>query len=637
MITKKIVSDRCKVLFGDIVISAALDGDAWNRDLSNRDYLEKLGVLDEIAKFSGQDLYEKVTQALDPGEIYKSAKTEPANDSVTVRQVVDDTVTLTDHTNDPKLNFTIYAEEIVKFADEIPQRPAPDTRHIEPERWWSSWNDFTFFWFAIGTPPGGMIHEDELPLLSFGIHGPWGAGKSTLIQPIKRKFEERGYFVAVINPWKWDGKGDLHDFVRNSVLKSAAEGVLRGKRRSLARRVWFRENRLPVTVLALMLGIVAAIYVLWDSGSPILLKLEEFWAKAIGGASLAVVLLGTIWKLFGEAVSAFLGRFFFGQEPDTFGATALNQAYRDVAKLMREARRGAGDGRGKPIVVIFDDLDRCSPDRVVEFVESVHSLVSAGAIVFVACDADYVAAALSAKHKAIADHLPGGSQNFGRRFLEKIIQVRIQIPNLEPEGLSEIGITAAAPTPRAVEVFGQDAEPRIDVDQVEVVAGSDGGADAYVRSETDPNTNPDAKPDPAPPADEIDEIKLTEVAHDVLREATIPLSLNVRQAKSLSNTLKLQMAIRRRIERRDHHDQPFNEEDARRFAAFLLANAQDPHWLDAWYMNRNPVADEETADPLRDGPIARDDTLRGFVEAWLGDDRGRVKPLYALVGRRPGG
>jgi hypothetical protein len=547
------------------------------------------------------------------------------------KRVVDDSVTHTDHTNDPKLNFDLIAEQIVQFAGAIPQREVLELPFYERIRWWRSWGACKHHW--LGSPaPGPAPREDELPLLSFGIYGPWGSGKSTLIKPIKLKFEERDHFVAVINPWKWDGKGDIHDFVRASVLHSATSGPLRTKRSALNRRIWFRENRLLVFAFISVLLIVAALMLVGAVRPALLETLQTGWNWAISGAGVVAV-LSAFWQFFGNGISQALGGLVFGREPETFGATALAQAYRDIATLMREARRIEGNSLGKPMIVIFDDLDRCTPDRVAEFIESVHSLVSAGAIVFVACDEEYVAAALSVKHGGVSKYLSEERRiNFGRNFLEKIIQVPIFMPTLDPDGLADIGITT-----RTVEEDQQsvDLTERSEnknhesalVHRDAVSVNKYGTADAR-----------DATVDTQQPKPEtVAETKLTQINHEVLNRATVPLGLNVRQAKALSNTLKLYLGIQREMELRDPIDGGFTEQEARRVAAFLLADRYDRGWLDAWYMERRPVEDMSKPDPLRDGPIARDDDLRNFVTDSFDEDRNLIKPLYALVGRRPGG
>lgn|GEM_PF-4714604 len=73
------------------------------------------------------------------------------------------------------------------------------------------------------------------------------------------------------------------------------------------------------------------------------------------------------------------------------------------------------------IVILVDDLDRCSPDGVVKVIEALHILTDITGIVFVlALDYEYLTAAVGDRYPRIdAD-----------RFVEKIVQVPFHIPTI---------------------------------------------------------------------------------------------------------------------------------------------------------------------------------------------------------------
>src|SRR5690606_33028089 len=121
---------------------------------------------------------------------------------------------------------------------------------------------------------------------------------------------------------------------------------------------------------------------------------------------------------------------------------------------------------GIRLAVFVDDLDRCSPHRVVDVVESINLLFSqsegAGAVFFVGLDADMVAAGIDVAVGATVKQVQArGSRagDDGYRFLQKILQMTFMIPPPLPrrvEGFldSLLGATAPAdpdPSPNVAE------------------------------------------------------------------------------------------------------------------------------------------------------------------------------------------
>jgi predicted transport protein len=81
-----------------------------------------------------------------------------------------------------------------------------------------------------------------------------------------------------------------------------------------------------------------------------------------------------------------------------------------------------GIGRDKRIVVLVDDLDRCSPSSVVNLLEAIHVLTDVEGFVFVlALDYNFLTMAINDRYENVdAD-----------QFIEKIIQVPFRIPALD--------------------------------------------------------------------------------------------------------------------------------------------------------------------------------------------------------------
>lgn len=87
---------------------------------------------------------------------------------------------------------------------------------------------------------------------------------------------------------------------------------------------------------------------------------------------------------------------------------------------------GSELAKGQRIVVLIDDLDRCSPDRVIEVLESIRLLMDVAGFVFVlAIDYEVLVDAVETKYK----HM--GKRVDAHRFIEKIVQVPFRIPTVD--------------------------------------------------------------------------------------------------------------------------------------------------------------------------------------------------------------
>jgi hypothetical protein len=95
-----------------------------------------------------------------------------------------------------------------------------------------------------------------------------------------------------------------------------------------------------------------------------------------------------------------------------------------------------------PLVIFVDDLDRCAPGTVVQVIEAINLFLAGeypNSIFVIAMEPEMVAAHVSAAYSDLVSQLagrdgPGGrSEDLGWRFLEKIVQLPLTLPSLEPQ------------------------------------------------------------------------------------------------------------------------------------------------------------------------------------------------------------
>ena len=88
--------------------------------------------------------------------------------------------------------------------------------------------------------------------------------------------------------------------------------------------------------------------------------------------------------------------------------------------------------------MFVDDLDRCSPGTVVQVIEAINLFLAGqypNCIFVIAMEPDMVAAHVEAAYGNLAQRLEqhGDTFELGWRFLEKIVQLPLTLPALEPE------------------------------------------------------------------------------------------------------------------------------------------------------------------------------------------------------------
>lgn len=93
---------------------------------------------------------------------------------------------------------------------------------------------------------------------------------------------------------------------------------------------------------------------------------------------------------------------------------------------------------GRPIVVVVDDLDRCTPEYVVDLVRGMQTVMVSPRIVYLLLgDRDWIEKAFAETHKAMAAIDVGPEHSFGGRFVEKAIQMSFVLPDMDPQRRTE--------------------------------------------------------------------------------------------------------------------------------------------------------------------------------------------------------
>lgn len=213
---------------------------------------------------------------------------------------------------------------------------------------------------------------------TIGLYGPWGTGKSSILQALECRLASSDDPPLVVKFDAW------------------------------------RHERIDNVMLPFLWTIQEAVKAVEEL--PVSRKLSKANAKK------AALALGNLIR--GMEFGA-LGLFTV-KMPDQAGLSDEDQvsASNSTEKYMESLKQlqVLGESISGRIVVLIDDLDRCSPDRVVELIEAIRLLMDVDGFVFVlAIDYEVLLDAIRHKYQH-AD---------AEKFIEKIVQVPFWIPSLQ--------------------------------------------------------------------------------------------------------------------------------------------------------------------------------------------------------------
>ncbi|WP_429974839.1 KAP family P-loop NTPase fold protein [Enterococcus sp. DIV0840c] len=246
--------------------------------------------------------------------------------------------------------------------------------------------------------------------LTIGVFGLWGAGKSTLLSLIDKKLNDDPDIICVnINAWMFEGYEDAKVALMESLLKELYDAKPFQEVKENIKKLVGRVNLFKVATSTLSIG--ASIAASIASGNPLPLltvpKNVEEAANAIKKGTEAAEKVKTD---------------FFEQE------TTVD----NVRKFRKDFEEMIGNTTVKNVVVIIDDLDRCTPERIIETLEAIKLFLSVKRTTFVIAADEKVIQYAVKKEYPIID---GSDVQLANEYTEKIIQLPIYIPELSSKDI----------------------------------------------------------------------------------------------------------------------------------------------------------------------------------------------------------
>lgn len=254
--------------------------------------------------------------------------------------------------------------------------------------------------------------------ISIGVHGDWGAGKSSVLLMAEAALA-RDKTVACVrcNGWQLQGFQDAKTVVIEQIMTALEERVrLIPKATKTFRRILKRVNVLKVARKVAGLAVAA------HTGVPVH-SIGDVAAMATHAVAADPVAAVDAVEGVGECLS----------EAETQTLPKEMDAFRrEFSQLLTETDISR-------LVVFLDDLDRCLPNTAIETLEAIKLFLFVPRAVFV------IAADEGMIEYAVKQHFPdlnsvAGASLYARNYLEKLIQVPFRIPAM---GLAETRVYVA--------------------------------------------------------------------------------------------------------------------------------------------------------------------------------------------------
>jgi len=266
-----------------------------------------------------------------------------------------------------------------------------------------------------------LIKESKERPISIGIHGDWGAGKSSILEMVEDEFKKESksksakYNVYCIkfNGWKHQGFEDAKIALMSSIVSTLVkEKKLSEECKETIKKIWKNINWLSIAKSTGSLAISTL-----TGNQPI--NLLKSAMEIINSKTTDETELNGIMGDIGDYL----------EKAKVFEDSSLTNEFSEFQKSFGELLEKSKIDK---LVVLIDDLDRCLPEVTIETLEAIRLFMFSKSTAFV------IAADEAMIQYAVKKHFPdlidsnkiNLGKDFANRYLEKLIQIPFRLPSL---------------------------------------------------------------------------------------------------------------------------------------------------------------------------------------------------------------
>ena len=263
---------------------------------------------------------------------------------------------------------------------------------------------------------------EEMPGEAFGvlIHGPWGSGKTSLLNFLRQELVSGGpgkkWTVVDFNAWRHQGMGPPWWALLNAIYRQ--------RFRALRKISFFRALRLVIRDRWWRFQAGRAFQILTGA-----LILWGIWfmseANLEGSVETTLRTLAGLMTLWG--VGVLFSRFWLMGSRRS--AETFMEHHRDPVPMIVQHFKTMVQGTCQPCAVFIDDLDRCEGRYVVELLQGIQTLFHESKVVFVvAADRKWLRASYEHYYGEFNGSIGQAGHPLSHLFLEKMFQISAPVP-----------------------------------------------------------------------------------------------------------------------------------------------------------------------------------------------------------------
>ena len=254
-----------------------------------------------------------------------------------------------------------------------------------------------------------LVLDEDLSPSSIGLYGDWGSGKSSLMKMVEQhliSMNDKSILCIRFNGWLFEGYEDAKTALCGTILESIhkKEGLssqVKGK----VRKLW---NKVDVQKI-LGKGIRYGLDYFMTGG---VLSLTDFTISQITNA---------LKKNAENVTEEDIAKALRSLKTDNNIRKDIKNFHDEFEKILKETNI-------KHLVVFIDELDRCSPETILDSIEAMRLFLFAKGTSFViGADQRLIEYAIKTKYKEVI----GNNLDIGREYMEKVIQYPVNIPALD--------------------------------------------------------------------------------------------------------------------------------------------------------------------------------------------------------------
>ncbi|MBO1364128.1 hypothetical protein JHU38_10175 [Prevotella sp. A2931] len=260
-----------------------------------------------------------------------------------------------------------------------------------------------------------IAEDDNLSPATIGIYGDWGSGKSTLMKLTKKLLDsDQNILTIEFNGWLFEGYEDA---------KTALCGTILDAMHNAEKKNLFVKGKDKIAELLKQV----------DKGKLLSKGIKyglDFLLTGGVGTITELTLTGLISSIkqkAGDVSEAEIKKLI-----DTLNTEDTKRT--EIKNFRKTFKEIFDDCKNERLVVFIDELDRCTPDTILDIFEAIRLfLYVPGATFIIGADERLVSYAVKTKYRDI----PGHDIDISKEYLEKLVQYPVKIPQLNEEEVKQ--------------------------------------------------------------------------------------------------------------------------------------------------------------------------------------------------------